>query len=290
MGELLGDADYATVQARYTDGENSVNDDGSIRTIGGFAAGDDKAHGLDEYYGTPTPLDDFVTAALEGTGAFAGEADPVRKQGVEKGIQNQVMIAWVVHELNTALAKAADGNFDIQSGAVHNWDEGWAFYHGAEPGCAPYATADKRGGDFGTVGADGETSLANEAILAAMIEGRDALVDGDAAAAEAAAGEVIRNVVITYSQAVIKYAALPVDDLAAGDPDEARKHQAEGLAFWRVIEAIVAAEGADVDAVNAILSLDNEPAANGDGDDVRTALQPAWDALGIDSDDIGTLQ
>ena len=46
---------------------------------------------------------------------------------------NQVMIAWVIHELNAAMDKAADGNFDVASGAVHNWDEAWAFYHGSAP-------------------------------------------------------------------------------------------------------------------------------------------------------------
>jgi hypothetical protein len=213
----------------------------------------------------------------------------VRAQGVEKGMQNQVMIAWVVHELETALAEAADGDFDPAEGAVHNWDEAWAFYHGAEPGCAPYATANSRAGNFGTTGADGETARANEAILAAMIEGRDALLAEDAAGAEAAAAEVVRNVVITYSQAVIRYASLVEDDLAADDTALARVHQAEGLAFWRVIEAIVTPLGADAEAIDAIYDLAEEPGANGFGDDVRAALEPAWEALGISGDDIGEL-
>ena len=153
IGDLLDAGDFDAVAAIYSDGINSVKPDGSIRSIGGFASRDDRNHGLDEYYGTPTPLDVFVTAALEGTGMFAGQSDAVRAQGVEKGIQNQVMVAWVVHELVTALTKAAEGNFDIQSGAVHNWDEGWAFYHGTTPGCAPYATGNKRAGNFGTLGA-----------------------------------------------------------------------------------------------------------------------------------------
>lgn len=290
IGELLDAGDFDAAEARYRDGGSSVNSDGSIRTIGGFAASDDRSHGLDAYYGTPTPLDDFVTAALDGTGIFEGQSDAVRGQGVEKGMQNQVMVAWVVHELNSANAKAAEGNFDVAEGAVHNWDEGWAFYHGTEPGCAPYATADKRAADFGTLAADGETSLANEAILAAMIEGRDALLAEDAAGAEAAATEVVRNVVITYSQAAVRYASLVEGDLADGDNETAKNHQAEGLAFWRVIEAYVAPAGADVDAVNAVLDLSEEPGANGFGDEVRAALEPAWESLGISATDIGELE
>ena len=290
IGDLLDAGDFGAVEAVYRDGENSVKSDGSIRTIGGFAARDDRSHGLDAYYGTPAPLDEFVMAALQGTGMFAGQSDGVRSQGAEKGIQNQIMVAWLVHELNAALAKAADGNFDVASGAVHNWDEGWAFFHGAAPGCAPYATGNKRAGNFATTGADGETALANEGILAAMIEGRDALVSGDAATAESAAAEVIRNLAITYSQAAIRYASLIEGDLADGDDAKAKEHQAEGLAFWRVVEAYMVPAGADADAMDAIFNLNNPPGANGYGVEVRAALEPAWDALGIAASDIGSLQ
>lgn len=290
IGDLLDAGDFEAVEAIYRDGVNSVNSDGTVRSIGGFAARDDRSHGLDAYYGSPAPLDEFVTAALTGTGIFDGQSDAVRAQGVEKGMQNQTMVAWVVHELNSAMAKADEGNFDVAEGAVHNWDEGWAFFHGAEVGCSPYATGDKRAANFGTVGADGETALANEAILAAMIAGRDALLAEDGAGAKAAADEVVKNVAITYSQAAVRYASLIEVDVAEDDADSAEIHQAEGLAFWRVIEAYVAPVGADVDAINAIFDLANEPGANGFGDEVRTALQPAWDALGITADDIGELQ
>ena len=208
--------DFDAINVIYTDGKNSVKDDG-VRTIAGFATGEDKKHGLSDFYGTPAPLDEFVSSAIAGTGVFEGASDDVRSQGVEKGIQNQIMIAWVVHELNSAIAKAQDGNFDVAKGAVHNWDEGWAFYAGAEPGCGPYGTADKRGENFGTL-TDGGTSVSNKAILAAMISGRDALLASNVAGAEAAAADVVKNVAITYSQAAIRYATKIIDDMAAGDP------------------------------------------------------------------------
>ncbi len=290
IGDLLDAGDFAAVEDIYRNGKNSVKSDGSIRTIGGFASRDDRSHGHDAYYGTPTPLDDFVSAALGGTGMFSGTSDAVRGQGVEKGIQNQVMVAWVVHELEAALAKAADGNFDAASGAPHNWDEAWAFYHGAEPGCAPYATANKRAGNFATMGTDGETARANEAILAAMIAGRDALLDGDTAGTQAAADEIVRNLIITYSQAAIRYASLVEGDLADGNDAKAAEHQAEGLAFWRVIEPYAVPSGADAAAMSAIFDLSNEPGSAGYGDAVRAALEPAWQNMGISADDIGTLQ
>ena len=43
----------------------------------------------------------------------------------------------------------------------------------------------------------------------------------------------------------------------------------------------------NVYAINAILDIANEPGSGG-GAEIRTALQPAWTALGITADDIGT--
>jgi hypothetical protein len=119
INELLDadEIDFDAVAARYEDGEHSVNSDGSVRTLAGFSTATDKLHGLGDHYESETPLDDFVSAAIDGSGEFEGEADLVRRQGIQKGIQNQIMIAWVVHELNAALAKADDGAFDADEGA-----------------------------------------------------------------------------------------------------------------------------------------------------------------------------
>jgi len=281
--------DLAAIETVYADGVNSVNADGSVRSLAGFATAEDRLHGLDTYFGTPTPLDDFVSAAIAGNGQFDGTSDGVRSQAIEKGTQNQIMVAWVAHELNAALEKAASNDFDPVEGAVHNWDEAWAFYHGAESGCAPYATADSRAGDFGTTGSDGETARANEEILEAMVNGREALLASNAAGAESAAEEVRRAIFITYSQAAVRYATLVPQDVANGDADAAAEHKAEGLAFWRVIEAWAAEVGADVDIVNSIFDLSSDPGSNGGGDEVQAALEPAWDALGVSAEDIGEL-
>jgi hypothetical protein len=289
LGALLDAGDFDGAEALYRDGGSSVNSDGSVRTIAGFATRTDRLHGLDDYYGTPTPLDDFVSEALTGTGRFDAASVAVRAQAVEKGMRNQVMVAWLRHELATALEKAAEGDLDPASGAPHNWDEGWAFYHGAEPSCAPWATGNSRAANFGTLAVDGETAQANEAIRAAMIAGRDALLAGDVAAAGAAVAEVERGLVIIYSQAAVRYATLIEGDLAADDLASAEEHQVEGLAFYLVVESLVADAGADVATLRAVFDLDAGPGANGFGGTVRAAFAPAWEALGIDAADIGEL-
>jgi len=287
INDIVGDYKWSEIAEIYANGVHSVKSDGSVRTIGGFAVGEGKKHGVDTYYGTATPLDDFVSAALNGTGVWEGESDAVRKQGVQKGIMNQIMIAWVVHELNAALDKAADGNFDVASGAVHNWDEAWAFYAGAAPECGPYATADKRAKDFGTLGSDGLTALANEGLLAAMIDGRDALLAGDEAGTISAAREATKHVFITYAQATIKYASKVYSDLEAGDTEAARVHQAEGWAFFRIIEPILGNNGIDTSVIDSILNMENEP-GSGSVADIQAVLDPVIADFGITPEEFGS--
>ena len=366
--DLSGAYDWDGVKDIYEDGEYAEKSDGSYRTLSGFAAASGKNHAYDTYYGADGSWDLFVSAAIDGTGAFAGESDTVRDQVVEKGIQNGIMTAYAIHELNAAIIKAEAGNWGPDD-AQHAWDEGWAFYHGPDDsgadfdGCGPYATADKRAGNFGTDNADG-TAAANVATLAAMNAGLTAMQNEDMQGLVDARDEVLKNIVIVYSQASVRYASKMTGDLAADDKADYDKHQAEGHAFFRVIEAYVAdhtdacynnkthgmayigasaaatcdaftwtqyqgqgdymcyntvvhtvyAEGTTEEICNGFASMFPGSGMPGyyadygasqivnifdlsnDGDTtadyeahVRMYLQPAWDAFGITSDDIGAL-
>lgn len=241
--DLSGSYDWDAVAEIYEDGEYAEKSDGSYRTLMGFAVASGKNHAYDAYYGADGSWHDFVYAAIKGTGAFAGESDTVRDQITEKGVQNGIMTAYAIHELNAAVIKAEAGNFGTDD-AQHAWDEGWAFYHGPDDsehdydGCGPYATADKRAGNFGTANADG-TAATNVATLAAMNDGLAALKAEDLQGVKDARDEVLKNIVIVYSQASVRYASKMTDDLAAADTADYDKHQAEGHAFFRVIEAYV---------------------------------------------------
>ena len=279
--------DWAAVNTLYVGGKNSASGDG-FRTIAGFARNEGRSEAIWDdyvaYYGNQTWLDTFVTDAMNGTGAFAGELDGVRKQGVEKGIQNQIMVAWTIHELVAARGKAADGNFDAAAGAPHNWDEGWAFYRGVDPNGAPFLTANKRGANFGT------GTAVNDAMLVAMNAGREALVAGEAAGANVAYDEVIRQLLITYAQATIRYATVIANDLAEGDTASAREHQAEGWAFFRVIEPLVATIDSGAAATIAgFYDLASPPSADGDPA-VRNAMESVYGPYDITTADVGTLQ
>ena len=356
--DLSGAYDWDGVKDIYEDGKHAEKSDGSYRTLMGFADASGKNHAYDAYYGADGSWNDFVSAAIDGTGPFEGESDTVRDQAVEKGIQNGVMTAYAIHELNAAIIKAEAGNWGADD-AQHAWDEGWAFYHGPDDsnhdydGCGPYATAAKRGGNFGT----GDAT--NIATLAAMNAGLTALQNEDMQGVVDARDEVLKNIVIVYSQASVRYASKMTDDLAAGDTSDYDKHQAEGHAFYRVIEAYVAeytsicynmvshtvSSDSSQASCEAYMYLENYTSSNdpdgeeftgcynsvthaqhegmsqeeceafgwyanyyndkileifdlkNDGDatadyeaDIRSYLQPVWDAFGITAEDIGTLQ
>ena len=242
--DLSGAYDWDGVMDIYENGEHAEKSDGSYRTLMGFADASGKNHAYDAFYGADGSWNDFVSAAIDGTGPFADESNTVRDQATEKGIQNGVMTAYAIHELNAAIIKAEAGNWGPDD-AQHAWDEGWAFYHGPDDsnhdydGCGPYATADKRAGNFGTANSGG-TAATNVATLAAMNAGLTAMQNEDMQGLVDARDEILKNIVIVYSQASVRYASKMTDDLAAGDTSDYDKHQAEGHSFYRVIEAYVA--------------------------------------------------
>ena len=226
--------DFAKAKDIYMNGKNAQKSDDSFRTLAGFASADGKKHGYDTYYNLSGSVDAHIMAALDGTGDFAGTSDTVRYQGIAKLTANLGMVAYTIHELNSAVAKAEAGNVDNDSGAPHNWDEGWAFFHGPDEdnSCSPVATLNKRGADFGTQ--TNGVSNTFTAIEASMVSGLTALQASDSAGYTAATNDVVKNVIIAYSQATLKYTS------KMDNNDSGPKYQAEGYTFWKTIEAYVA--------------------------------------------------
>lgn len=278
--------DWDAVRTVYQEGGASVNSDGSVRTIAGFATSErDEAIWNDyvAHFDDPTWIDTFTMSAIDGTGAFAGEADLVRRQGTQKGIQNQVMIAWMLHELIAAQEKVVAGETDPAEGAPHNVDEAWAFYHGTSPDCGPYATANSRGDNYGN------GTEVNDALLEHVTAIQAAAVAGDADAYQTHLDETINQIMVTYVQATQRYASKVNDSMTAGDEDTARIEQAEGWAFYKVIEPMVAAADPDVaDTVSSFYDLSSPPQA-GQADAVRSALESVYADLGITAEMVGTL-
>ena len=131
------------------------------------------------------------------------------------------------------------------SQAPATWDLGWAYYTGAESSCAPYATADKRASNYGTLSTtEGleSTAKANEQIMAALVSGQNALKYSsyDSSAVTAAYNSVLQGIQATYIQASIRYAYKMDIDLKQGLSFQ--EHRGEGWGYWRVVEPYIAAK------------------------------------------------
>ena len=229
-----GGYDFTGAKAIYMDGKNAEKSDGSFRTLAGFASATGKNHDYDSYYGMNGSVDAHIMAALDGTGDFEGTSDTVRYQGTAKLTVNLGMVAYTLHELNAAILKAEAGNWGTDD-AQHAWDEGWAFFHGPDEhyGCSPAKVMEKRAADFGTADANG-VAATFAATEAAMNAGLTALQNEDMQGVVDARDEVLKNLVIVYSQAVLKYTSKLDSNTTA------EKYQAEGYAFWKAIEAYAA--------------------------------------------------
>ena len=106
-----------------------------------------------------------------------------------------------------------------------------------------------------------------------------------------ATATIMRQLTVTYVQAAIRYAHVMDGDLEAGDAGAARVHQAEGWAFYRVIEPLVA--GVDAEAAATIASyydLSAGPPRAGAGAAVQAALESVYAGLGITAGQVGQLQ
>jgi hypothetical protein len=278
--------DFAAVAAVYRQGKFSDESEGKKRTLGKFAGEsrqtEDTLGRYERYLGVGW-LNAFVGDAIDGIGAFAGASEAVRREAVRIGVRDQIMVAWALHELDAAVDKAGKASFTKKSGAPHNWDEVWAYYHGEKPECSPFATAQTREQEFG-VG----TLITRRLELFAK-DGLKALVDKKAAAARAAREQLVRDITISYVQSVISAASKVDVALAQGKSDEARVSQAEGWAYYRVIEPLIAKANTTVaESIAGVLNLAAKPAA-GSAAKVSAAFSAAYGPLGISAPDVGEL-
>eukprot|EP00287_Rhodomonas_sp_CCMP768_P003971 CAMPEP_0196722832 /NCGR_PEP_ID=MMETSP1091-20130531/5055_1 /TAXON_ID=302021 /ORGANISM="Rhodomonas sp., Strain CCMP768" /LENGTH=445 /DNA_ID=CAMNT_0042064611 /DNA_START=24 /DNA_END=1361 /DNA_ORIENTATION=+ len=183
-------SNYAVAKVIYEDGLNSRSGDG-FRTLQSFSTKyanvDNNAYKQEpfaklahEYWGEWDYSNQHILAALEPldstkygdykTGKWAS-TDAVRTQIVKKVIKFQLVWLYALHELESAYAKYTDTKRTDEerygaNGAVHAFDEWWAFYVGSledgsvesgetdgdGKGYGPYIAAEKFAEPFGTEG------------------------------------------------------------------------------------------------------------------------------------------
>ncbi len=222
----------------------------SAKPLKGFAAGADRAKEFPEdaaFYGSPTFLDDWVSAAINGTagtGPIASYSDVERRQAIQKGNQ-RIIRYWVVRYWLQAETKLKAGDVTADTGAPHSLDEGWAMYVGAEnDGKYPYsisATALSREGNFGREG------TVDAPLREAFERGRRAALNNDVTGFEQAKNAAFSRLNALFYLASARYLSTSLEKAQASDIDGALVQLAEGYAFYLSIQPQVAKADPEAD-------------------------------------------
>ena len=235
----------AHVSHRYAVGGNSLSK-GSYRTLKGFSTGAQKKmwdgcpgcpyatySRFYEYYGDFTYADLWVSAAIAGTDMsfssgkmrpndFSTLGDAARVEAAKKGSAYMHVWMYVVRELEDAIddcqsCESECNEFSINSGSVHAWDEGVAFYsgslegaYGSPSGKLVYRLAEKRCANFGTCGPSGTatsgTAAVNLALFPLFAEGARLLERGECSLVRPVVDEIISLMTVPLVQGSLRYA------------------------------------------------------------------------------------
>ena len=256
---LLGDSsDYATIKETYTElGLRALADTDHT----GEPVWDDfKAH-----FGSATWISDFVDQICDGTTLSSHPG--ARAELLEKTVMDALQVQAIISDLYQGYSN------DDQD----KWDQGAAKFHGAGDsyGSTVFARGDKRAANYNTW-QSGTVAKANKNIATALASGKTV----------ANYNTVLKNIEIIYAQATIRYAWLIDRDVVEGT--DYREHQAEGLAFFRVIAPWVKSSSG-YDTVSQIFDTNKRPFSV-IGHSYCLVEQIVTNALDLGSSDLGSLE
>ncbi|KAL4442400.1 hypothetical protein ABPG77_004984 [Micractinium sp. CCAP 211/92] len=283
--------DFASARAIYTNGQNSVRSDGSTRKLQEWAisGSDGEPHWslYSSFFANDSDwVDTFVRAGFDGAAPWTS-AD-AQAQVVKKGVQSNLLVAYMFHEVDEAAEAVEEGQTDAKTGAPHKVDEGAAIWFGTTcPAGSIADVANKRAASFGTLtaGPDGVcTAATNVAAGQALSALQDAALKGGAAAYATATKALEKAVVTVWTQATLTYAQELEEQVAAGSSTDEAK--AEGIAFFRTIQPLVA-QVSPLSADTIAVALASP--AKGVAAKVTTAFEPVLTAYGITPAELGSL-
>jgi len=216
--------------------------------------------------------DTFMLDALNGAGTFAGLDRVKRVTSLKKGVLGLVTY-YASHELESAIAKAANGGTErSDTKSAHAWDEGWAFYYGADSSGtnSPWEVAKKRDSDF--TGTDVSTTI-DEQFNKGLIAVRSSTYN--AGLATAARDTIYTMWSVTYLRAALKYLQL------AETSYDAKAH-AEGYAYYMAIDGwIYSKNSAAATKLRSKLAITQTSIPSGSFCDAKQTLEAAYQAIGI---------
>ena len=220
-----------------------------------------------DYYLDFDYADKWVSAALSGENMsfasgkhspnnFAVLGDAARIEAAKKGTAYMNVWMYVIREFEDAIDDCTSctsecNEHSTNSGSVHAWDEGVAFYAGSREGTAQggssngvmvYRLAEKRCQNFGTCGAAGTEasgmSMVNSELFKAaglFATGRDLLQQGHCAKVRPVVEQIVSLMTVPLVQGTLRY-AYKVGNVAS---DRSAKNAAEGSTFAAAVLPMV---------------------------------------------------
>lgn len=263
--DLLGaeTPDFDAIKAAYEDGAQAL----ATADYSGTDYFDTNA----AHFNSTTWIDDYIMAAIEDT--IPGAALDARLEIIEKTAMDAIAVNSMMYYLSDVLNDTS------------GWDAAAALYTGCGdnntaggPGSAPYGRATKRGANYGTADEEGNAN-ANIKAMAAFAQGPS----------EETLEAVYDAVGTTYGQAATRYAFKVDNACEGGTCSDYEEVQGEGWAFWRVIEALVAAVDPDAAAaITKMYTVDGNPPDNIEGGNYCAVLKAVDETL--ESADFGVLE
>jgi hypothetical protein len=281
------------------------------RTLAGFStaagtrmAGQTPPHVTFEkfkaYYGHSDYGHRYVTAALDGSGIFAGKDNAARVEGAKKGSAYLNVWMYTIREMEDAIADCKADCVACNDDPVHAWDEAVAFYagslegsvhawsEGVGPGKMLYALAEKRCHNFmtcsGETAAGSKVSAVNKEIMTLFAQGQAKLLQSKCSEVPTIRDSIIKHMSVPMIQGALRY-AYKVDKLQLGS-----KEKAEGAVFAAAILPMVhscsptaATTIADNMNIDSTVPMKDGFAA------VKSAFESTYSCLGVTCSQVGGL-
>jgi len=257
---------------------------------------------FNDYYGTSTYADEYVTAALDGTAtSFStglGDADygeyglVGRGEGAKKGSAYMNVYMYVLREFEDAIDDCTEDEVAQNYGAAHAWDEGVAFYVGslegtlgAGSGKLLHALADKRCQNYKTCGNNGDEkegiSKINYLLGDQFTLGQNALLTYNCDAVRPIVDKIADLMSVPMIQGTLRYAYKV--DVQGG----VEKEKAEGAVFMAaVVPRVHACNKEDAAIIYENMKIG---AASTDHKKVKEAFERQYECMGVNGALVGGL-
>jgi hypothetical protein len=243
------------------------------------------------------------SSGRHGPNDFSTLGNAARIEAVKKGSAYMNVWMYAIREFEDAIDDCLTctsncNEFSLNSGSVHAWDEGVAFYTGSLEGTSGsssgklvYRLAEKRCANYGTCGTSGDaftgTSYVNHELFTLFTEGEQRLQRGECSAVRPLVNRIVSLMSVPLVQGSIRYAY----KIGEGG-GRSQKNAAEGATFSAAVLPLVAAcSPAAAQTISDNQKFGLYDAGNyGSFDAVKAAFERTYACLGITCAQVGALK